>query len=224
MLDMNTEDTVKAEILVKINNWINTYSKQLTTNQKKYLSKMTDEENSKLQNFYSVMKIHKPPIDLLPITACCGGVLCRLGVIVDIHLQKVEKTFDSYIKNSTTFRRNTTQNNMKRGMAIWTADAKALYTNILTKTAIGIINQCLFFNSSKFPVFLVRTICKGLKFIMENNVFSFGDTLWQQVNGAAMGKPPNLSYSTIFFGIHELSMIPEMKKTWIPTILFLLPI
>ena len=59
---------------------------------------------------------------------------------------------------------------------------------------------------------------------MENNVFAFGDTLWQQVNGAAMGQPPNLSYATIFFGIHELSMIPEMKKTWIPTILFLLPI
>ena len=87
-----------------------------------------------------------------------------------------------------------------------------MYTNIDTGAALQEIKTFLFFNQSKFPGLPVGAVMAGLKIIMENNYFTFGDTLWRQVNGAAMGQPPSPSYATIFFEIYEKKIIPRLKQ------------
>lgn len=126
-------------------------------------------------------------------------------------LQKVAITFDSYIKNSKEFKDKILSLPRVRGTKIFTPDARAMYTNINMGTALQEINTFLFSNQSKFPGLPAGAVMAGLKIIMENNYFTFGDTLWRQVNGAAMGQPPSPSYATSFFGIYEKRIIPQLK-------------
>ena len=47
----------------------------------------------------------------------------------------------------------------------------------------------------------------ALRLLMTNNVFQFGDTSWLQKVGTAMGAPPEPPWTTIFFGIHEETVL-----------------
>jgi hypothetical protein len=46
-----------------------------------------------------------------------------------------------------------------------------------------------------------------LKIVMNNNIFSFGDTYWQQLQGTAMGTPAAPLYSIITYGYYENTQI-----------------
>ena len=49
----------------------------------------------------------------------------------------------------------------------------------------------------------------ALCLVMNNNVFQFGDTYWLQKLGKAMGAPTAPPWATIFFGIHEETVIQQ---------------
>ena len=211
-LDIGMMDTYKKEVKREIDNWFLKYGKVLSDRERKYLIDANDEERNTFAYFYATMKVHKSPVEIRPITACCGSMLYRLGMVVDMYLQEIAKTFNSYVKNSRTFKDAITARRAPPGTKIFTADARAMYTNINTRMALREIKQFLFWNQSKLPGMPIGAICDGLKIIMENNIFTFGDTLWKQINGAAMGQPPSPSYATISYGIHELKIVPELKR------------
>ena len=47
----------------------------------------------------------------------------------------------------------------------------------------------------------------ALRLLMTNNVFQFGYTYWVQKVGTAMGAPQAPPWATIFFGIHEETVL-----------------
>ena len=49
----------------------------------------------------------------------------------------------------------------------------------------------------------------ALRLIMTNNVFQFGDKYWIQKVGTEMGAPPTPIWATIFFGIHEVTVLAQ---------------
>ena len=51
-----------------------------------------------------------------------------------------------------------------------------------------------------------------LELVMKNNIFKFGDTWWQQINGTAMGTPCACIYATIFFGFYERTLLLSKNK------------
>ena len=51
-----------------------------------------------------------------------------------------------------------------------------------------------------------------LRLLMTNNVFQFGDTYWIQKVGTAMGEPPAPPWATIFFGIHEETVLAQFGE------------
>jgi len=57
-------------------------------------------------------------------------------------------------------------------------------------------------------------VLKGIKRLMENNVFTFGDRFFLQLNGTAMGTNVACMYATIYYSYHEetqLIHLPSIK-------------
>ena len=57
-----------------------------------------------------------------------------------------------------------------------------------------------------------EALIAALKLVMLNNIFSFGDMTFKQLNGTAMGTPPAQPYATIYYGLHETNFLPKHKK------------
>ena len=71
-----------------------------------------------------------------------------------------------------------------------------MYTNIDKDHDLMIFER--FFCSSFLCITSPSTaILAALKNIMNHNYFKFGDTIWQQQSGVAMGAPPLLLYCNV---------------------------
>jgi hypothetical protein len=91
-----------------------------------------------------------------------------------------------------------------------------MYTNINTQHAIHVIQTFLESNlhlTEKVRINITALIT-GLKIVMKNNIFKFGNTFWWQLTGTAMGTPAAPSYATLYYYIHESTFIhlyPELQ-------------
>ena len=83
-----------------------------------------------------------------------------------------------------------------------------MYTNIKTGPALHCIGQFTLENKKQLTV-PNTVLMDALRLIMTNNVFQFGDTYWLQKVGTAMGAPPAPPWATIFFGIHEETVLAQ---------------
>ena len=84
-----------------------------------------------------------------------------------------------------------------------------MYTNIPTHIALNLIRRHLrnyqqTINQS-YPTDAVQS---GLCLVMTQNIFTFGNTTFKQLNGTAMGMPPAPPYATIYYGIQEAKFVP----------------
>ena len=87
---------------------------------------------------------------------------------------------------------------------MFTADAVSMYTNIPTN--IGILTVGRFLCDYKLQHdhnYPAEAMEKALALVMRNNVFSFEDTEFTQLNGTAMRTPPAPPYATLYYAAHE---------------------
>jgi len=86
---------------------------------------------------------------------------------------------------------------------VFTADARAMYTNIPTAPCLESIGEYLQENYAQFSHVDHDTLISALSIVMNNNIFRFGDTYWVQDNRAAMGAPPCPSWAMMYFAPFE---------------------
>jgi len=114
----------------------------------------------------------------------------------------------SYIKDSTDLLQELQNLYIPPGAKLFTADAITTYTNINTETGINAIENILFNHQNEIPTqFPKEFFLTTLKLVMENNIFSFSDTFWIQLQGTAMGTPAEPLYSILSYSHHENSQI-----------------
>jgi hypothetical protein len=190
-------------IIGKLELWIRRHTKNLEPMEKRFLEKLIRENENPWATFYLTMKVHKSPWKTRPIVSGSGTLLFGLGIWVDSQLQKTLKQQKSFFKSSLDLKKLLLTLDLPRNARIYTADAVSMYTNISTSKAITAIAQYLHQRSSKFTDIPLEALIEALKLVMENNVFSFGDTYFHQIEGTAMGTPPAPPYATLFFAIHE---------------------
>jgi hypothetical protein len=112
-----------------------------------------------------------------------------------------------FLRAQPTCRKKYTTADFPDNVTLFTTDAVSYYTTILTDKALRKIAKYLRDNTSRFPKVPINVTIEALEIIMCNNVFTFGETTWIQNDGAAMGTPPAPSYSTIYYGIHEDTLL-----------------
>ena len=178
------------------------------------------EHNKKaFAGFYLTLKAHKlkpgqnvTHLKSQPIVACPGSLLHPLGIWTDRKLQTLAKQQVSYFQNSYDLCQEICSTQYHPTAQLFTANAVSMYTNIQTNTAIMLIAKHIHTSVPKERPKQNEALIAALKLVMLNNIFSFGDMTFKQMNGTAMGTPPAPPYATIYYGLHESKFLPQHQK------------
>jgi hypothetical protein len=171
------------------------------------------EVKDKFAYFYLTAKVHKTPWKTRPIVSISGSITHGLGRWLDKELQPICRKLQSFISSSFDLKTELASLSIDPSRArFFTVDAVSMYTNIDTNHALSVISDFL----RHSPICRdsdADPIIRALEIIMRNNLFKFGDTYWLQITGTAMGTPPACMYAVLYYGIHELTLIPQFKAT-----------
>ena len=83
-----------------------------------------------------------------------------------------------------------------------------MYTNIRTGPDLHRIQRFALDNKKHFDI-PPTVLMDALRLLMTNNVLQFGDTYRLQKVGTSIGAPPAPPWTTIFFGIHEETVLAQ---------------
>jgi hypothetical protein len=167
----------------------------------------------KFAHFYIMAKVHKSPWAVRPIVSVSGSVTHGLGRWLDQQLKPIVRQLPSYIESSFDLKNRLRRLNVDlSNTSLFTCDAVSMYTNIDTGHALEEIAH--FLRTSRLCKDVPhKAVIAGLDILMRNNIFRFGDTFWHQQQGTAMGTPPAPPYATLYFGIHELKIVPRFASS-----------
>jgi hypothetical protein len=158
--------------------------------------------------FYGMPKVHKTPLQLRPVVSCINSFPSIFSTWLDFRMHELLHLIPSYIKNSTKLIHDLKNLTLPQNARLFTADASSMYTNIDTRTGIEAFQHLFTLYTDLIPEdFPKDFFLTTLDIIMNNNIFSFGDTFWRQLQGTAMGTPAAPLYSIITYGYHENTRI-----------------
>ena len=124
--------------------------------------------------------------------------------------KELQETTISYFKKSLELNNTLLQLQLPANAHLFSANAVSMYSNILTHMALNLL--------SKHPAtykhninnnYPLDAICTSLQLVMTQDIFTFRDMTFKQLNSTAMGTPPAPPYATIYYGIHEQLFIPQ---------------
>lgn len=167
----------------------------------KQLDYLCANKDDKSRKFYLLPKIHKPRNKWTlpdmpegrPIVGDCGTESRRISEYIDYFLKPLANRHPSYIKDTYDFIAKIRNRKINKRLYLVTGDVTALYTNMNIERAINIVKE--FFNNNPDPNRPSEELLELLDIAMRNNDFSFGQRLFLQIFGTAMGKTfaPNLA-------------------------------
>lgn len=192
-----------------IEQWLLKWKRELTRNEKRFLRHHLDHNVNPFAAFYITAKVHKTPLKSRPIVSCSGSLLQALGVWVDDKLQHAARAQRSFFKSSFDLRKELEDIVVPENGYLFTADAVSMYTNIPTHRALLFIGRYL--RKEKFPDIPTTALMEALSFLMQHNVFTFGDTTWLQKTGTAMGTPPAPPWATLYYALCEEGFLDEFS-------------
>ena len=189
-----------------VNSHYNKFWYDLKDFERSYFTRTMEQSNFRILQYYGMPKVHKETLKTRPVVSCTNSIPQVLSKHLDFHLKSVVKQCPGYLRDSRQFIDDINElGTLPPGARLFTADATSMYTNIDTSHAIQIIGKWLRMPNRKLPDSFppIDFILKGLKIVMTNNVFQFGDTYWIQLNGTAMGTSVACMYATIYYSYHE---------------------
>ena len=190
--------------------WLKKWHRVLTKDERRFLSTNLETNKTPFATFYITAKVHKTPLKSRPIVSCSGSLLHAIGVWIDDKLQHAAKTQHSYFKSSFDLKKILVDLDLPSNARLFTADAVSMYTNIPTDRALTFIGQYL--RRKQFPQIPTEALMEALRYVMKNNIFTFGDTTWRQRTGTAMGTPPAPPWATLYFALSEDEFLPRFAS------------
>jgi len=202
-LDSNTASRRILQTTRNLKDTFQTFRHLLTKPEINFFTRSFNESH-RTPIFYGIPKVHRTPMQLRPVVSCVNSFPSIFSSWLDFRMKELLHWIPSYIKNSTELIKDLWSLNLPRGAKLLTANATSMYTNIDTTTGLQTFiklfdryKDCI---PNSFPKeFFLQT----LGIIMNNNIFSFGDTYRQQLQGTAMGTPAAPLYSIITYEYYE---------------------
>jgi hypothetical protein len=219
-LKPNEVAIIPVQLTNAVEAWMKEHKQWLSKMERKFIKKELEENKNPFARFYLTLKAHKlkqgqnvQHLKSRPIVSCPGSLLHPLGLWIDRQLQPVAACQPSYFKNSYALREELLQMELPPNAVLFTADATSMYTTIPTNTAMVVIkNLLLNYSSTHNPNYPVKAVIQGLSLVMRNNIFTFGDVTFRQLNGTAMGTPPAPPYATIYYAAHEEGLLQRHQS------------
>jgi hypothetical protein len=205
---MDRHDAIMQDLTYKVREWRTSifHRYRFTKDEKHYFERAYDKSNAfdSLPCFYTTLKVHKAPLKSRPIVSYSGSILQPIGLWLDKHLQEVAQIQRSYFKSSFELKDEIVKLRLPNTARLHTSDATSMYTNIPTDDALDRISAYLETHRfGRFKHLPISPMIAALRLIMKNSYFTFGDTIWLQKDGTAMGAPPAPTYATLYYAIHE---------------------
>ena len=200
------EDYIRRQI----QRWMKKHKKVLSRSERRFLQHHLDTNEFPFAVFYITMKVHKSPLKSRPIVSCSGSLLEGIGVWIDDKLKIAAREQPSYFKSSYDLKQELLSMDIPPNTYLFTADARAMYTNIPTDRALNFIGDYL--RETAFPDVPVEALMSALRLVMKNNVFQFGDCVYLQKTGTAMGTPPAPGWATLYFALCENKVVPDFQE------------
>jgi len=161
--------------------------------------------------FHAFPKIHKTPMGCRPIVSSVNAPTTGLSKWLTFILNPIAAKIQSYVRDSDTLQREIIQLSVEPNDIMYTFDVENMYTSIPIEAAISAIEW--FLQQRHNPPLFIQIILTGLRIVLNNNYFTFGDLNWKQLVGLAMGTPVAPTVATLYLGLYEETKIIPICRT-----------
>lgn len=184
-----------------------------------YILQLRGSSELKLGNFYLLMKVHKKTPVGRPIVSSINTITYYASKYIDRKLQKIYKRIPSFIQSSKELilHLETTSFEKTPECIILCADVDSLYPNIPTKEGLIMMHKSISNRNPSLPEEARLTekeidfLCDLMQFVLNNNYFNFGNLVFHQINGTAMGTPAAVVFACLFLDCLESQVILDTQ-------------
>lgn len=187
----------------RIRQFYNTIAKQHATlpdwsNTKIIIAGLDDKG---MNRFYGLAKIHKPQLCIRPIVSNTKSVMQGLSKWLHFMMQPYLQRTSTYLRDSDQLLQDLRSIQATDDMILITFDVVSMYTSINIDFALQVIRQELHNDP------WIDAIMFGLRVVLTSNYFVFGDLIWLQLNGTAMGTSVAPTFASLFLAHFERTLI-----------------
>ena len=212
-VQISEADAIKAsnDLFTEIYKWTRNAGSCLSQDARTYIRYWIQKNRfDPFGYFYLTIKIHKTPVSTRPVCSDCASLVHPLGKWLDYALQPVVADQPFYFKDSFSLKQELDKIVLPPNASIITFDAVSMYTNIDIDDSIERISTFLANTWNKHKCKAVKS---AMEIVMKNNRMRFGDLIYHQIRGVAMGMSPAPTIANLYVAIYELEfIIPLLEK------------
>ena len=161
--------------------------------------------------FYGLPKVHKNPISLRPITAAHSWVTTGLSKYLAKKLNSILPLLSTVLSDSFHLLNEIENLTLVNDNCYFaTSDVNSLYPSIPIEEGINAVKDTLA-SANCYPPAEQDFIVRALHFTLTSMFVSFGDNIYHQVSGTAMGTNVAPPYAQIYLYQWELPILELFK-------------
>ncbi|CAM4979264.1 unnamed protein product [Rotaria socialis] len=208
------------EILDKVIQLLNTLRGKDLIRKWQYEQMMPDRTNCELAHLYFNPKTHKDGIPVRPIENTIHASTKKVSKFLDKILRPIfdDKCKDTTIIDGASLITDLSKYNkkglLKSTTLFCTFDIRNLYTMLPQEEALNTLMKFLATNGyRKVKGISIDTIKKLSSIVIKDNAFAYGEKIYKQTTGGAMGSSFTLTLANIFMSEWQTKLAEEQTKT-----------
>ena len=158
--------------------------------------------STKLGTLRLLPKLHKDKFSCRTIINCRNHPTSTLSLLINIILQPLVQSRNSYIKDSQQLLQDSLDLQLTQDTQLYSCDFESLYTNIPLDYLLNDISSFMstHLNSKHLSI---TGFNKILSLILHNNIFTFKDHFYIQIKGIAMGTICGPTLANLYLSLKE---------------------